>query len=83
MMAAIPPMAPVLAALGFGVLLWSPLRAGHRLEDVVGRPRAARSPNPMALVAAGSPVAALVLGGFSAAVAAGMVVALVLWLRRR
>ena len=83
MMAAVPPLAPVLAALGFGVLLWSPLRAGHRLRVVVGRPRVPRSSNPTALVAASAPVAALVLGGLSAAVAAGIVVTLVVWIRRR
>ncbi|ETA07032.1 MULTISPECIES: type II secretion system F family protein [Gordonia] len=88
MMSGIPPMAPVLVApvlvaLGFGVLLWSPPRAWQRLQIVVGRPRVTRSSNRMAFLAAGAPVAALVLGGLSAAVAAGIVVALVMWIRRR
>lgn len=82
-MMSIPPLTPLLAALGFGVLLWSPPPAGRRLRVVVGRSRTARSSNPAVLLAVGAPAAALVVGGLPAAVAAAIVVAVVVWIRRR
>lgn len=83
MTSSIPPLAPVVAALGFGVLLWSPRRADLRLRVVVDRPRVTRPSNPQALLVAGAPVVALAVGGLPAAVSAGIVVALVAWIRRR
>lgn len=83
MSVAVPPVAPVLAALGAAVLLWAPARAELRIGGLFGPDAARRRADLTSVLAVGVPVSALVFVGVGLALATAILVAVVGWIRRR
>ncbi|WP_055476949.1 hypothetical protein [Gordonia sp. HS-NH1] len=76
-------VALVLGTAGVAVLMSAPPRATPRLLAVCGHTAPAWSSTPAVLLPMTAPFGALLVGGLPAAVAAGIVVTIVLWVRRR
>ncbi|MEO9329652.1 type II secretion system F family protein [Gordonia aurantiaca] len=79
----VPPAVPMLAALGVAVLLWSPPRAVDRVRGLFVERVGHRSIDPAGVIVVVVPGLALSVGGVGLALASGIVVAVVVWLRRR
>lgn len=76
-------VAPVLAAAGVAIVLWTPPVASRRLAAVCDAPSGRRSAAPVFLVPVAVPLVVLLAAGASAGVASGIAVTVVLWIRRK